>query len=315
MPILPFSRDWLGGQIYLLVRGILSHFQGGSAPALMLMLVDDWREIASLRQVMEGLLGCDAVIGIFDQDRQLISARPLSNAIGVNAGNPVWPRIGRRLFASVDWTFPILYPSWGGVTIPGPIYWIPDLQHRFWPANFEKTELMARNRDMAALAARPEPIIFSSHDAQSHFRSAYPQQVSRPYVWQFCTLPEPIVSGDSGDAYAALKLPSRFYYTPNQFWPHKDHTTLFQALRRILDTRADITFVCTGNDLRADTTAYSRGLVELMEKLALRANLRLRCSAPASSAKLCGEPAPSFSRRFMRDGAPWSRCARIPAVL
>jgi tetratricopeptide (TPR) repeat protein len=279
VPILPFSRDWLGGQIYLLnFASILSSLPKWKRPRLViLMLVDNWREIASLRHVVDGLLGCDAVIGMFDQDRSLISARPALERYA-RSKRPVpdaaanW---SRDLFASVDWTFPILYPSWGGVTIPGALYWIPDLQHRFWPANFDKVELMARNRDMAALAVRPEPIIFSSHDAQSHFQLSYPQQLSRPYVWHFCTLPEPASSDDSRDAYVALKLPDRFYYTPNQFWPHKDHATLFRALRRILDAGSDITFVCTGNDLTSDTTAYSRSLVSLIEELELGANLRL----------------------------------------
>jgi glycosyltransferase involved in cell wall biosynthesis len=279
VPILPFSRDWLGGQIYLLnFARILSSLPKWQRPRLLIvMLIDDWREIAGLRQVVDGLLECDAVIGIFEGDRRPISARPTLERYAKSKRN-VSDAVGdwsKNIFASVDWTFPILYPSWGVVTIPGALHWIPDLQHRFWPGNFDKVELMARNRDMVALAARPEPIIFSSHDAQSHFRSMYPHQLSRPYVWQFCTLPEPTGSDESRAAYAALKLPSRFYYTPNQFWPHKDHTTLFRALRRILDAGRDITFVCTGNDLTTATTAYSRGLVELIQELELGANLRL----------------------------------------
>jgi tetratricopeptide (TPR) repeat protein len=279
MPILPFLRDWLGGQIYLLnFARIMSCLPKSRRPRVVIaILMTDWQEVPTLRQVVERLLDCDAVIGVFDRERRLISSKPVldrysrhKSRLGLASAD--WTR---DLFAQVDSTFPILYPSWGTATVPGPLFWIPDFQHRFWPAFFSPLELASRHRDIAALSERPAPIIFSSFNAQAHFREFYPRQRNRTHVWHFCTLsgPEPTASASAG--YTALKLPTRFYYIANQFWPHKDHTTLFLALRRLLDAGHDMTFACTGTDLGTDTNPYSRRLLELIEKLALGRNLRL----------------------------------------
>ena len=107
------------------------------------------------------------------------------------------------------------------------------------------------------------------------FQSLYPGQHCRTHVWHFHTAPDPVpLIGDSG-AYAALDLPRRFYYTPNQFWPHKNYVTLFRGLRRLLDDGHDVTFVCTGSDLDSKPDLYQRSLLSLIAELDLGRNLRL----------------------------------------
>jgi len=155
------------------------------------------------------------------------------------------------------------------------MFWIPDFQHRFWPSYFSSAEIAGRDRDFEALASRDVPIVFSSRDAQSHFDQFYRSQRCRTYVWHFHTLSEPAPVVSVSAEFAALGLPRRFYYTPNQFWPHKDHATLFRALKLIVEQGHDVTFVCTGSDLTSATDAYQRKLVALIEELDIARNMRL----------------------------------------
>jgi glycosyltransferase involved in cell wall biosynthesis len=154
------------------------------------------------------------------------------------------------------------------------MFWIPDLQHRFWPSFFSTEEVVCRDRDMTALALRAVPIVFSSHTAQQHFDEHFPTQQCRTYVWHFVSQPD-MANLQAPERYRASKLPERFYYTPNQFWRHKNHVTLFHALRRILDSGHNMTFVCTGSDLHTATDEYSRELLALVASLSLGQNLRL----------------------------------------
>jgi glycosyltransferase involved in cell wall biosynthesis len=43
-------------------------------------------------------------------------------------------------------------------------------------------------------------------------------------------------------------LPARFLFYPAQFWPHKNHTTLLQALRMVRDGGIDVDLVLSGSD-------------------------------------------------------------------
>jgi len=279
VPVLPFLRGWLGGQIYLLnFARIMSTLPKSRRPRLVvIVLIDDWKDISNLREVIDGLLQCDAVVGIFDRGGELVSSKLLLDRYvrfkrRVADGGTGWIR---GLFASVDWTFPVLYPSWGSATVPRPVFWIPDFQHRFWPSYFSAVEIAGRDRDFEALASRDVPIVFSSRDAQSHFDQFYRSQRCRTYVWHFHTLSEPVPDASESMQFAELGLPPRFYYTPNQFWPHKNHATLFRGLRLLIDQGHDVTFVCTGSDLTSGTDAHQRDLLALVTELDLGRNLRL----------------------------------------
>jgi tetratricopeptide (TPR) repeat protein len=278
VPVLPFVRGWLGGQIYLLnFARIVSALPRSRRPRLLVaVMLDDWHDIPSLRDVVSGLSQCDAVVGIFDRSGKLASPSPLLDRYVRHKRRGTDSREGwtAELFGRVDWTFPMLYPAWGMATVPRPMYWIPDFQHRFWPSYFNPAEIAARDRDITALAARDAAIVFSSRDAEAHFGRFYPSEHCRTHVWHFHTLSGPTPATESGEL-AELHLPSRFYYTPNQFWPHKNHTTLFRALKLLVDKSHDVTFVCTGSDLAFEPDEYQRGVLALIAELDIGRHVRL----------------------------------------
>lgn len=125
---------------------------------------------------------------------------------------------------------------------------------------------------MSALAARPSPVVFSSRDSEQHLKHWLPERRCRTHVWHFVSMPE---SDHKAEAIRLPDLPERFYFTPNQFWVHKDYDSLFRALRDILDAGRDVTFVCTGSDLSRANNPVSRSLLELRQALSLERNLRL----------------------------------------
>jgi len=282
LPAMQFRTGWLGGQIYLLnFARILSVLPKAQRPRLVVVVMDDWAERSGFRDIVEELAQCEAVIGVFDTQQNPIAAKPALRRYLAADGVAAADRRG-RLFDAIDWTFPVLYPSWGMATVPRPIYWIPDFQHRFWPGYFAKEELVARDRDIKALSVRDVPIVFSSGDAQSHFAQFYPEARSHSHVWHFHTAPDDMADTPDSNQFASLGLPDRFYYTPNQFWQHKDHETLFRGLRLLLDRGCDVTFVCTGSDLRNSSDPYQQRLLALIDELDLRDHLRLVGVLPRS---------------------------------
>ena len=167
-----------------------------------------------------------------------------------------------------------IVPQWPVPAIPGPLFWIPDLQHRFWPSFFDTSEIAGRDRDMSALALRlcrsSSVAALPSSISNTIFRNS-----SVEATYGISQVQPDMAGAQVSECNPALQLPARFYYTPNQFWQHKDHVTLFRALRRILDSGSNVTFVCTGSDLGANADSYSLELLELIQSLSLGSNLRL----------------------------------------
>ena len=52
------------------------------------------------------------------------------------------------------------------------------------------------------------------------------------------------------------RLPDRFVYLPNQFWVHKGHRLVIEALAELPANQPDVTVVCTGNTCWHTTEKY-----------------------------------------------------------
>ena len=160
MPIVAaFYQNWLGGQTYLMnfVR-IISAAPKAQRPRVILAVHCDGKEsIDGLRSVLDSIAGNDAVIGIVNSKAELILSKPVLKRMNRrrNKNTALTCSDVEDLMTMVDWTFPLLYPLWRVPALPGPLFWIPDLQHRFWPSFFSAEEVTGRDRDMKALATIP----------------------------------------------------------------------------------------------------------------------------------------------------------------
>lgn len=125
--------------------------------------------------------------------------------------------------------------------------WIPDFQHRYYPEFFSKSELEHRDNSMAYLARYARGVVLSSHEAHKDFCRFYPEAAGKAYVLQFVASPMQIEAADSQEIIQQFGLPEPYFHIPNQFWIHKNHSVLIEALR-ILKSRGRCPLVVsTGN--------------------------------------------------------------------
>jgi glycosyltransferase involved in cell wall biosynthesis len=111
------------------------------------------------------------------------------------------------------------------------VAWIPDMQHRRLPQFFTrggwvKRELGFRLQDLGG-----RRIMVSSHDTRGACEDCYPSMRGRIGVVHFAVEPvaavNPSVARAVADRYG---LPERFFFMPNQFWRHKNHIKVLDAL-------------------------------------------------------------------------------------
>lgn len=176
---------------------------------------------------------------------------PLADRLGVNNRHFAEALRG----SDVNFLFPLTYANWENIGLTFPLKptlrktrwagWIPDFQHRFLPKFFTPAQIAFRDRGVEQLLAEAETIVMSSHTAAADLSRLYPNYSGRVEVLQFATCAPPEWYADYHHA-DLDQLPKRFLLVCNQFWQHKNHLTLFQALAHLAETGIRPTLLCTG---------------------------------------------------------------------
>jgi glycosyltransferase involved in cell wall biosynthesis len=132
--------------------------------------------------------------------------------------------------------------------------WIPDFQHIHCPEYFSKKELRSRNRVFRKIGAASARVLLSSHTAAEDFCTFAPDLCGKARVLQFVSQPkaaahDPAVSAALEKKYEKYK---KYFFLPNQFWKHKNHKVVFEAVKILKDRKCEVIVLCSGsmNDYR-----------------------------------------------------------------
>jgi glycosyltransferase involved in cell wall biosynthesis len=201
--------------------------------------------------------------GLLGRPRSLLAGRVAKRGLGRDLVQEHWMR--RARLDLLSHAMPL------GRRFPRPwLYWIPDLQHRRLPDYFSRAERAYRDgafREGARDAAR---VIVSSRAALHDLvRFLGPDVTERCRVLHFVSQPRvaaaDIVALD--DLLARYPIPARFFHLPNQFWKHKNHALVIEALHLAVVEEPALTVVATGP---ADDYRHPGHYAELMRQVAAR---------------------------------------------
>ncbi len=156
------------------------------------------------------------------------------------------------------------------------IGWIPDFQHKHLPELFSAEELQTRDQEFQLLIDEAAHIVVSSQDAYNdllHYFQAPPEKVS---VFPFRTHADPDwFTGSPLQTAEKYKLPEKFLMFPSQFWQHKNHLTLLQAIA-LMNEHGDenICLVLTGKDQDYRKPEHPKILKRYIADHGLETNIR-----------------------------------------
>ena len=131
------------------------------------------------------------------------------------------------------------------------INWISDFQHHHLPHMFSDKEIRGRNNSFLKLIMDSDAIWLSSRDALNDFTNFVPSEYhDKAKVLQFVSQPEEsfyqIKDSDKDIILKKYGLPEEFFFLPNQFWKHKNHMFVFEAVKQLKNNGKEICVVCTG---------------------------------------------------------------------
>jgi glycosyltransferase involved in cell wall biosynthesis len=229
---------WAGGYNYQRnLFAALDHYcQGAISPILFSGTREDSHDIAALA----GIPGVEVVRSpAFDRRRA-----GLLNAVAVGLDRAA---VAEFRAADIDVVFEAA--RFFGWRLPLPaIAWFPDFQHRRLPQLFSRPSRWRRELGFRAQIASGRSILLSSNSALRDLREFYPNLANDVSVVRFAS--EPAASffvTDPFDVLAQHGLPTKFFYVPNQFWRHKNHQILLDALELLKQRGLDVYVVASGS--------------------------------------------------------------------
>lgn len=125
--------------------------------------------------------------------------------------------------------------------------WMWDFQHKYLPQLFTAEDIEARNTKFAKLAEKARTIVFSSEACLKDFRKFFPESKARTEVLRFRAIArDEWFADDPARIVAQYHLPRKYLLVCSQFWQHKNHRVVFDALRLLAKNGVQIPVVFTG---------------------------------------------------------------------
>jgi glycosyltransferase involved in cell wall biosynthesis len=119
-----------------------------------------------------------------------------------------------------------------GWRLPFPtLSWFPDFQHRRLPQLFSPVARWRREIGFRVKMASGRTIMLSSESALRDCQAFFPRIAGKASVVRFASRPSAeLLAADPAEVVRQYDLPARFFYLPNQFWRHKNHQVVVDAL-------------------------------------------------------------------------------------
>lgn len=153
------------------------------------------------------------------------------------------------------------------------IAWFPDFQHRHMRDLFSRASWLKRELGFKMQIWAGRTILLSSQNAKKDCVKFYSIDDTRMVVLTFPTvIPEYLLDVDFASFKTRYDLPEKFVYVPNQFWTHKNHGVLVDALALLKNQGVNVTIICTGNTKDPRNADYFSLLEKKVSQLELQDN-------------------------------------------
>ena len=148
--------------------------------------------------------------------------------------------------------------------------WIPDFQFKHLPHLFSEEECVQRQNRNLYLVNNAPLIAFSSQHAMNDYKQFHPTYTNTPFLLRFVSkVNEDWLNEDAVLTQRKFNLPHQFFIVCNQFWKHKDHHTIIEAISILKQKGIAINVVCTGSTEDFRNPEYYPSLLEQVKELGL----------------------------------------------
>ncbi|MDJ1471640.1 glycosyltransferase [Cytophagaceae bacterium DM2B3-1] len=155
------------------------------------------------------------------------------------------------------------------------IYWIPDFQEHYLPQFFSAEDIEIRKKNQNAIAQSGSMVVFSSKDALKDFHSFFPHSKNKTHVINFAVSHEDYSGLNIDVLRQKYNLDTHYFFSPNQFWAHKNHIIVLKAIRVLLEKGLNNFIVAfSGKESDYRNPDYFQSLKDYVKTNGLEKNVR-----------------------------------------
>ncbi|MEM7086979.1 MAG: glycosyltransferase [Bacteroidota bacterium] len=149
------------------------------------------------------------------------------------------------------------------------INWIPDFQEEFLPQYFSEEEIKNRKEFQRKVICAGDAVVLSSKDALGHFETLYPKAQLDKIVLPFAVSIEHFEDVNLNALKEKYDLPDHYFFAPNQFWAHKNHKVILEALFQLKNQNREVVVAFSGNENDYRNRDYVAQLKDYVKEYAL----------------------------------------------
>ena len=270
------SAGWAAGASFtsMLVHSLGAACEAAGVELTLFTPTPDSHNYGPTRRVVQlnsnrqarGVRSLRKLLGSSEHARPLPGETRLRHALSLNDGSDLFLAAKKH---GVSVLVPLLdVPPW---KLPyATIGWVPDFQHVYLPQLFSEAEKIRRDQTIQRVAEWSTRIMLSSQAAFDHFRAFAPAHAGKaqviPFPSLFCFNPP---TGDARETQRRFHLPQKFALLANQFWTHKNHLAVIEALGELRRHDVTIPLVMIGRP-SDNKDPHNRNLSGILQAIASR---------------------------------------------
>ncbi len=166
--------------------------------------------------------------------------------------------ISKRI--ELEWLFPLFDVPNHLKHINDLVFWIPDLQEKFLPNFFSKEDVKMRHERYLNMIQLNHKIVFSSQSALNDFDTFYPDSKNEKKVLQFAVVHPDLMKADIKVVKEKYRITGDYFFSPNQFWQHKNHISIIEAVKILKDKGVVVKVIFTGKEYDYRNPDYTTNL-------------------------------------------------------
>ncbi|MDR0606479.1 MAG: glycosyltransferase [Bacteroidales bacterium] len=162
------------------------------------------------------------------------------------------------------------------LTVKQPVVWIPDFQEKYVPQFFSKMAVYNRHVYYITVIKNELDVVFSSNNAKNDFKKFYPQHTNKKYVLRFASIIDigKLFKCNETILRNKYSLNKPYFVVSNQFWAHKNHIVVLEALKIVKEKNPEILVVFTGKESDHRNPKYTDSLKTFVIENNLSDNVR-----------------------------------------
>jgi glycosyltransferase involved in cell wall biosynthesis len=143
----------------------------------------------------------------------------------------------------------VCYPTWRKLPVGKKnIHWIPDFQEHYLPQMFSEKNILEKKQTNLSISKTKSIIVFSSADAKSDFEQFFPQYKSELKLLPFASTLPAFKHLDINALKEKYHLKKLYFFSPNQFWQHKNHIVILKAIAFLKPKNLNFQVVFSGSE-------------------------------------------------------------------